>query len=80
MPPPVDLWRSGSIALDVVLAARAPAAAIAARQARRLGELLGGARGGIGALKPQRGAGSSRSEDNRRLKTPPRGRRHWELM
>ena len=40
----------------------------------------GGAGGGIGALNPQHGAGSSRCEDNRGLKTPSRGRRHWELM
>ena len=44
MPPPLDPWLSGSVALDVALAARAPAASIAARRARRLGELLAAAR------------------------------------
>src|SRR4051794_26138899 len=37
MPAPLDPWLSGSVALDVALAARAPAASIAARRARRLG-------------------------------------------
>ncbi|MGO4392397.1 phenylacetate--CoA ligase family protein [Variovorax sp. M-6] len=43
-PPPLDLWLSGTVAVDVALALHAPAAAIAARQARRLGELLASAR------------------------------------
>ncbi|MDM0034396.1 phenylacetate--CoA ligase family protein [Variovorax sp. J22P271] len=43
MPSPIDPWLSGSVALDVALAGRAPAASIAARQARRLVELLASA-------------------------------------
>lgn len=40
----IDPWLSGAVALDVALASHASAAAIAGRQARRLGELLASAR------------------------------------
>lgn len=41
--PPLDLWLSGTVAADVALVSHAPADAMKARRARRLGELLAAA-------------------------------------
>jgi len=52
MLPPFDPWLSSAISADVMLAARAGAAALAARQARRLAALLAAAARGSALYRP----------------------------